>query len=312
MGYKDSQFYSSIHDYYWKNVLLPAIIISTGLPMKIITESASLKSTLEILGPVKKSIGLVPTMGALHQGHESLVRASKDENDLTIVSIFVNPIQFNNLNDLDNYPSSTEEDLEELRKQDCDIVFLPSTNEMYPSKPLIKLNFGYMDTSMEGAYRPGHFSGVGLVVMKLFNIMHPTRAYFGQKDLQQYKIIETMVTDTSQEVELRMMPIIREPSGLAMSSRNSRLNEEERKTAMQIYKALQIGAEAIAKGLFVPSSIKAANDYLQQFADIKVEYITLVNLENLQKVESVSDSDRLALCFAGYIGEVRLIDNIII
>ena len=295
-----------------KNVLLPAKTGSYSWHMKVFKDIHSSRNAIKGIRQLEKSIGLVPTMGALHAGHLSLIRAARQENDLTIATIFVNPIQFNNPDDLKNYPSTYDDDLAILEKIGCDIVFAPSIEEMYPQEPLINLSFGELEDIMEGAFRPGHFSGVALVVMKLFNILQPTRAYFGQKDLQQFKIVEQMVYDTSLEVDLKMMPIMREKSGLALSSRNNRLSETGKELAAQIYAALNLAGNSIRNGGSIKESIAIAEDHLRQFPEIKVEYLILVNLKDLQVVETANGSDQLVLCFAGYVEQIRLIDNLII
>lgn len=280
--------------------------------MRVIRDIEALKTLVDHYAHTNNSVGLVPTMGAIHQGHESLLKEANEQNDISIVTIFVNPLQFHNADDLANYPSTRTTDLEKLSEQNCDIVFMPGTKEMYPEAPILKLNFGALETVLEGAQRPGHFNGVGLVVLKLLNLIRPTRAYFGQKDLQQFKIIELLVKDTSLPVELKMMPIIREASGLAMSSRNALLSNELRETASQIYKALIFGAEIIQSGGSMEDATKNAAGHLLKFPEITVEYLKLVSLKNLQEVRTVSEDDQLVLCFAGYLGSIRLIDNIII
>ena len=280
--------------------------------MKVYQDILSTRNAINGIKQLNKSIGLVPTMGALHDGHYSLINAAKKENDVTIVTIFVNPIQFNNPEDLKNYPSTYEDDLAILENIGCDLVFAPSAEEVYPKEPILNLSFGEMEEIMEGAYRPGHFKGVALVVMKLFNILQPTCAYFGQKDLQQFKIIEQMVYDTSMNVGLKMMPIIREESGLALSSRNQRLTETDREIAPQIYQALRLAADEINNGISIKAAITLAKDHLREYQEIKLEYLFLVNLKDLHVVETASGDDQLALCFAGYIDNIRLIDNLII
>ena len=295
-----------------KNVLLPANTDSYTWLMKVYQDILSTRNTIKDIRQSNKSIGLVPTMGALHEGHFSLINAANKENDVTIVTIFVNPLQFSNPEDLRNYPATFDDDLAILKEIGCDILFAPSVEWMYPEEPIINLSFGEMEEIMEGAYRPGHFRGVALVVMKLFNILQPTRAYFGQKDLQQFKIIEQMVHDTSMNVDLKMMPIIREKSGLAMSSRNHRLTDIGRGKALQIHKALHIAADEIKIGGSIKKSITLAEDHLARYREIKLEYLQLVNLKDLRAVETANGSDQLVLCFAGYIDNIRLIDNLII
>lgn len=180
-----------------------------------------------------KTIGFVPTMGALHAGHISLIERAKTENDLAVCSIFVNPTQFNNSDDLKKYPRTLERDCEMLRPVGCDVVFAPSAEEMYPSLPQLKMDFGTLETIMEGKFRPGHFNGVGIVVSKLFNIVKPDKAYFGLKDLQQVAVIRRMVQELSFDLEIIPCPTLRETDGLAMSSRNTRLSPEARALAPQ-------------------------------------------------------------------------------
>ncbi|MTI37996.1 pantoate--beta-alanine ligase, partial [Fulvivirga lutimaris] len=199
--------------------------------MQIFRDISSLQLSLNELKLERKTIGLVPTMGALHDGHAALLKASLAENDVTVCSIFVNPTQFNNDEDLKNYPRTYEEDIEFLKSFECDIVFNPSAEEMYPKSPSLKFNFADLEQSMEGSYRPGHFNGVAIVVSKLFNIVNPDRAYFGQKDLQQYRIISQLVEDLSYNIELRQIPIKRDENGLALSSRNKRLSTSGLKSA---------------------------------------------------------------------------------
>ncbi len=312
MAYKDSQFYSCPHVFCPKNVLLPANNGRIQQNMQVFYALPTVRKAIDAARLAKKTIGLVPTMGALHQGHISLVEASVRENDLTVATIFVNPIQFNNPADLAGYPASLEADLALLKSAGCDLVFVPEAAEMYPAPPRINISFGALEDTMEGVYRPGHFNGVALVVLKLFHLLQPTRAYFGQKDLQQYNIIAQMVFDTSLDIQLRRMPIVREPSGLAMSSRNKRLSDAGKLLAAEIYQALRIGAQKLTKGASAEDALAMAREHLQKFPAITPEYLTWVNPANLQPVGKGNKPDQLALCFAGYIEGVRLIDNIIV
>ncbi|MBA4057837.1 MAG: pantoate--beta-alanine ligase, partial [Marivirga sp.] len=199
--------------------------------MEIFKQIAPLKAFIEGIKKSRKTIGLVPTMGALHQGHISLINASKSRNSVTIATIYVNPTQFNNQSDLLKYPKTLAQDVEMLEKVGCDAVFCPDDGEMYEEKSIITLDFGYLDKVMEGKFRPGHFSGVALVVSKLFNIIQPDAAYFGQKDWQQFAIIRRLVGELKFSLSLFSAPILREPNGLAMSSRNLRLTEKQRENA---------------------------------------------------------------------------------
>jgi len=280
--------------------------------MKVVKEINAAIATVSEYKMAGKTIGLVPTMGALHEGHLSLIRHSIHENDITAVSIFVNPIQFNSKEDFDNYPITLAQDLEELEKIGCSLVFVPSKEEMYPTEPSIKIHFGQLENIMEGLHRSGHFSGVAMVVLKLFHVLAPSRAYFGQKDLQQYKIIEQMVRDTSLNIELNMMPIIRNEAGLALSSRNQRLSENGRIIAAEINKALTIARQHIAKNESVAQIITKAKNHLALFPEIEIEYLELVQLKDLSPVNIITGTNQLVLCFAGYIEGIRLIDNLII
>ena len=280
--------------------------------MEIIRNIASIRKTVKGIKGEGKTIGLVPTMGALHKGHISLIEEAVEQNDITIATIFVNPIQFNNPGDLKAYPASFDEDIIKLEQSGCDYVFAPSQEEMYRETPVLTFNFGNLETTMEGAFRPGHFCGVALVVIKLFNILQPTNAYFGQKDLQQFKVIEKLIVDTSLEIDLKMMPIIREESGLALSSRNVHLSEAGKAIAPQIYMALKLGAEVIRNGGSLSEINSTTMKHLNKYPGITTEYLNVVNLKDLQHVEIENGQDQLVLCFAGYIDEIRLIDNIII
>jgi pantoate--beta-alanine ligase len=253
-------------------------------------------------------IGLVPTMGALHKGHISLLQASRHETDITVCSIYVNPAQFNNPSDLEKYPRTLESDLSLLEQNSCDVVFAPDNNEMYKTAPTIRFDFGELDKIMEGKFRPGHFSGVALVVSKLFNIVAPDVAYFGQKDFQQFKIIERLVNEAMFDLELRCMPILREEGGLAMSSRNQRLNAEQRKSALVFYESLILSKELLAKG----ERLEAVRDRIRKKCEavgVRLEYLELANAENLNTSGIVTGTD--VLLIAGYVGEVRLIDNVL-
>jgi len=277
--------------------------------MEIFKEIKSLKAFLsQKSGSV--SIGLVPTMGALHAGHLSLIEASKKENDLTICSIFVNPAQFNNPKDLEKYPRTLERDVEMLKRANCDVVFAPDAKEMYETEPTIKFEFGDLDKILEGKFRPGHFSGVALVVAKFFNLVKPTIAYFGQKDFQQFKIIERLVKELKFDLQLKPMPILREPDGLAMSSRNMRLSESERKKATVLFQSLTEAHKLIRNGTALSKVKEVVNLKCESIDGVKLDYFELANAENLKALESVTD--KAILLIAAYVGEVRLIDNLLL
>ncbi len=257
------------------------------------------------------SIGLVPTMGALHEGHLSLIEYSKKDKNTTVASIFVNPIQFNNVNDLSKYPRTLEKDLELLKNSGCDAVFTPNEGEMYSTKPLITMNFGDLEKVMEGAFRPGHFSGVGVVVAKLFNIIRPNHAYFGQKDLQQFLVIQQMVNDLSYPLLLHCCPIRREQDGLAMSSRNVRLSAQNRPVAAKIYESLKI-AEGMVKIDGVEKTKAVVTNFLAQYKELKLEYFEIANGFTLEPLQDVSSKNKTALCIAVFLDGVRLIDNLLV
>lgn len=258
-----------------------------------------------------KTIGFVPTMGALHAGHISLIERAKTENDLAVCSIFVNPTQFNNPEDLKKYPRTLERDCEMLLPAGCDVVFAPSAEEMYPSLPQLKMDFGTLETVMEGKFRPGHFNGVGIVVSKLFNIIKPEKAYFGLKDLQQVAVIRRMVQDLSFDLEIIPCPTLRETDGLAMSSRNTRLSPEARALAPQIYKALNLAKGKLQAGVSVSEMQVAVNEHFAKYPDFEVEYFEAADFDTLLPIEAKIADGKTSLCVAAFLGGVRLIDNIV-
>lgn len=258
-----------------------------------------------------KTIGFVPTMGALHDGHISLIERAKTENDLAVCSIFVNPTQFNNSEDLKKYPRTLEHDCEMLLPAGCDVVFVPSAEEIYPSLPQLKMDFGTLETVMEGKFRPGHFNGVGIVVSKLFNIIKPEKAYFGLKDLQQVAVIRRMVQDLSFDLEIIPCPTLRETDGLAMSSRNTRLSPEARALAPQIYKVLNLAKEKLQAGASVCEMQTAVNEHFANFSAFELEYFEAADFDTLLPIEAKIADGKTALCVAAFLGGVRLIDNIV-
>jgi pantoate--beta-alanine ligase len=260
----------------------------------------------------QKRIGFVPTMGALHDGHLAIIRRSLIENDYTVASIFINPTQFNNREDYDKYPVSISKDIELLEMEKCDLVFLPSVSEMYPEGTNTKLKFepGYFDTIMEGSFRPGHFRGVAQVVKRLIDVVSPDVMYLGQKDFQQYKLIEKMISDLNIDVELRMAETIREKDGLAMSSRNRRLSESARKNAAEIYRILKTASDAI-KSKSIEKIRNEAINALKTIPDSRFEYFEIADKNSFQILSSVSENKEVVICCAVWIDGVRLIDNII-
>jgi len=255
------------------------------------------------------TIGFVPTMGALHKGHLSLIDCSIKQNDVTVVSIFVNPTQFNDKNDFKNYPKTPDADLKILEDTKCDIVFIPSENEMYDTPDTRKFHFGKLDKVMEGKYRPGHFNGVAKIVTKLFDLINPHRAYFGLKDYQQVVIIKKLTEDLKFPVKIIGCPIVRENDGLAMSSRNSLLSAEERKSAALIYLAL-CQAKQNSRKYSISNIKKQVINILNENPYIRVEYFEIVNGDNLEPVQSWDEPSVKVGCIAAKVGNVRLIDNI--
>ncbi|MCF0058358.1 pantoate--beta-alanine ligase [Dyadobacter sp. CY356] len=279
--------------------------------MEVFTSIHSLKNFLSVQRLQNKSIGLIPTMGALHEGHISLIETASTENDITVCTIFVNPTQFNNPEDLAKYPRTLEEDCKMLETAGCSAVFAPTVDEMYPEQTMLTMNFGLLETVMEGASRPGHFNGVGIVVSKLFNIVQPHKAYFGQKDLQQVTVVKRLVADLSFNLELIVCPTVRENDGLAMSSRNRRLNEAERAHAPIIYKILVDAKEKILSGVDIEETKEAVQREFLVLAGFELDYFEVVNIKTLQPIHTLGAAGTTALCIATFLGPVRLIDNII-
>ena len=277
--------------------------------MEIFKQIAPLKAFLRDFKRAGKSVGLVPTMGALHAGHVSLFRTARAENQVTVGSIFVNPIQFTNQNDLLKYPRTLEKDTELLQTVGCDVLFVPDNQEMYPERTTISIDFGGLDKVMEGEFRPGHFSGVALVVSKLFNIVQPDQAYFGQKDWQQFAIIRKLTEELNFNINLHSVATLREADGLALSSRNLRLTPEERKKANIFYKALLEARNALNEGTSLTRVKNRVREMVEANPGVILEYFELADSKNLNLLENVEQSRQPIMCIAGYIGEIRLIDN---
>lgn len=257
-----------------------------------------------------QQIGLVPTMGALHDGHLDLIRKSKELSDLTVVSIFVNPTQFNNPEDFAKYPITVEEDLEKLAFEGVDYVFLPTVKTMYPSPTKLKIDFGDLEHVLEGQFRPGHFNGVGVIVSKLFHMIRPHIAFFGQKDLQQVAIIKRLVNDLSIDLKLEIVPTRRESDGLAMSSRNRRLNSEERKNALILIESLKKAKIELLAGKNWQDIQNQVKEDFKNISLVKLEYFELIHTETFEKQAQFSPHHKSSICIAAYIGDTRLIDNI--
>ncbi len=279
--------------------------------MKTFLTIEDLTKELNLVKASEKTSGLVPTMGALHQGHLSLVKQSRSECDVTIVSIFVNPTQFNNPDDLKKYPKTLDQDLELLESNGCDLVFVPSVKEMYPTKPELNISFGAIENALEGEHRPGHFEGVGMIISRLFTIIEPTKAYFGQKDIQQFYIIKKLIDEMGIHVDLRRAPIVRESNGLAMSSRNERLSAQERAQAAVIYQSLEQAKQKIVSGVKFPSVQQETERIFEGQSGMDLEYFEMVETKEFSSVTDFKNKE-IALCIAVNVGEVRLIDNILI
>ena len=277
--------------------------------MKLVNTIKELKSMLGECRAAGKSIGLVPTMGALHAGHASLVERAVKENDVVVVSVFVNPTQFNDKNDLKNYPRTLEADCALLEKVGAAIAFAPSVEEMYPQEDTRQFSFEPLDTVMEGACRPGHFNGVAQIVSKLFYAVDPDRAYFGEKDFQQLAIIRAMVNQLGLDLEIVGCPIVREEDGLAMSSRNTLLSEDERERALTISSTLFASVD-FAKVNTLEATREFVEDMINDTPGLELEYYQIVDGNTLQEIEEWGDSDYVVGCIALFCGNVRLIDNI--
>lgn len=277
--------------------------------MKVITSSEELKKALLPHYDSKKSIGLVPTMGALHQGHLSLVEKATSENEITVISIFVNPTQFNDPEDLKKYPRTLEADLALLEKANVDIVFAPTVEDVYPTKDTRTFSYPPLDEVMEGKARPGHFNGVCQIVSKLFTLTNPTRAYFGEKDFQQLAIIREMVRTYPFQIEIVGCPIMREIDGLAMSSRNMRLTPIQRTQALNISKTLFSAKEKVDTYTLPSLKVWVENE-IKSSEGLDLDYFEIVDGNTLQPIENWQDASYIVGCITVFCGEVRLIDNI--
>jgi pantoate--beta-alanine ligase len=277
--------------------------------MQLIHSTREISEYLHGIRSTNQIIGFVPTMGALHKGHLALVNKAKEDNDFVVVSVFVNPTQFNNSSDFDNYPNQLELDITLLEQAGVDCVFLPNVDELYPYQSVLKFDFGYLEHVMEGEFRPGHFNGVATVVSKFFNIITPHKAYFGQKDIQQVAVIKMLVLGLSFQLDIVVVPTLREMCGLAMSSRNQRLTDEEKVKARAIYQALGRSRDEFLSG---KSFVLVQQDGIRSLESqgFKVEYLELTKSSTLEKVTGLSTGE-YAICLAAYLGDVRLIDNLL-
>lgn len=277
--------------------------------MKLIHTINELRAELDVQRKAGKKIGLVPTMGALHDGHASLVKLAVAENEVVVVSDFVNPTQFNDKNDLLKYPRTLEADCELLEKENATYVFAPSVEEIYPEPDTRQFSYAPLDTVMEGKFRPGHFNGVCQIVSKLFMIVEPDRAYFGEKDFQQLAIIREMVKQMNFPIEIIGCPIVREHDGLALSSRNARLSDVERQQALNISKTLFLSKE-FASSHTVSETQQFVEDAIAASEGLELEYFELVDGNTLQRISNWEETTYAVGCITVYCGDVRLIDNI--
>jgi pantoate--beta-alanine ligase len=277
--------------------------------MKVIYTIKELEAALSQYKASGKKVGLVPTMGALHRGHASLVKRSVKDNDVTVVSDFVNPTQFNDKNDLANYPHQLDADMKLLEECGANFLFAPSVDEMYPEPDTRHFSFPPLDTVMEGVRRPGHFNGVCQIVSKLFMAVEPDRAYFGEKDFQQQAIIRAMVKALHFNIEIVACPIVREDDGLALSSRNQLMSAEERKNAVNISKTL-FESRNFASAHSVAETQQFVEDSIAAVKGLQLEYFEIVDGNTLQKVADWKDSSYIVGCITVFSGKIRLIDNV--
>ncbi|AZJ34672.1 pantoate--beta-alanine ligase [Tenacibaculum singaporense] len=278
--------------------------------MKIFTSKSEIKEFLSTQKKDKKSIGFVPTMGALHQGHLSLIKRAKKKNDIAVVSVFVNPTQFDNKEDLDKYPKTYEDDVALLESVNCDVLFFPSVQEIY-AENIVSDNFDFdgLEYQMEGKFRDGHFDGVGTIVKTLFEIVEPDTAYFGKKDFQQLQIIKKLVEKYKLPVKIKGRPIFREEDGLAMSSRNTRLSKEHREAAPFIYKTLKKAKKKF--GVKAPEELtKWVEKQFKKHPLFELEYFTIADEKTLQTVTEIKENMKYRAFIAVFAGDIRLIDNI--
>ena len=286
-------------------------IIDFSTPfMYNINELTSLEEELSKASKKGMKIGLVPTMGALHDGHLELIKQARTHTEYVIVSIFINPLQFNRTDDFLNYPSNPLKDLNKLKNAGVDLLFSPDTKLIYPKKPTVKIDFGSITKNLEGAFRYGHFEGVGIIVMKLFNLIKPNVAFFGLKDLQQYVFIKNLIKEFSYPIKLIGVPTVREENGLALSSRNARLSPSGFTIASQIYKGLIWAKNNFENFQSSEVLIIKLKKFYQKQKGLSIEYCEILNSSTFKPIKSLKGKGRITLCVAAYVEGVRLIDNI--
>lgn len=277
--------------------------------MQVIKISKELSDWVTLHQSQNKSLGFVPTMGALHDGHLSLIEKAKNNADLVISSIYVNPLQFNNPEDFKNYPSTIEQDLEKLEKAGCDVAFLPDYHQIYDGYTIKEFDMHQLDASMEGFYRPGHFNGMANVVMRFFEIIRPNKAFFGLKDYQQYIIVKTLAAKLFPSLEIIGVETLRDKNGFALSSRNLRLNETELKAASKVNGLIKEEITAIQNGKNLSEAILHLTKKIEDLPTLRVEYITLANALTLTPLKNYETSIPSRIFIAFYAGNIRLIDN---
>lgn len=278
--------------------------------MRVLTNTNSLNQLLDSYRNSNKSIGFVPTMGALHEGHLSLVKLAQKDCDIVVCSIFINPTQFNDSNDLENYPITIEEDIKLLEQQSCDILFLPNVTEMYPQGLNTKQYLlNGIDKVLEGRKRPGHFDGVCTIVHRLFSIVRPQIAYFGEKDFQQVAVIRQMVNSLSLPIQIKTGKTVRENDGLAKSSRNTLLSTTQRKKATYVYASLQKIKSLFGK-VDCDQLKEMIKDDINQVQDMRLDYVEIVNPYNFKPLQGQADNEEAVVLMAVFLGKVRLIDNL--
>lgn len=279
--------------------------------MQVFQQISEIKTYISSQKQQHKTIGFVPTMGALHQGHISLINESKKVCDITVCSIFVNPTQFNNANDLTRYPRTPEVDRQLLEQAGCDVLYMPDVKDIYPTTDTRQFNFGYIDTILEAEHRPGHYNGVGQVVSILLTGIEPNKAFFGSKDYQQVMIVRTLVKQLKLPVEIISCPILREDDGLAMSSRNMLLTPEERKIASLVPKMME-GARDIVKQIGVSAAKLYILNEVAQVPIMKLDYYEVCDTETLEPLTALEPNQQAISLIAVFVGNIRLIDNLMI
>ena len=279
--------------------------------MKVYKGISELRNTIASIKKNSRLIGFIPTMGYLHEGHVSLIRKARLDTDCVVVSIFVNPIQFGPKEDFKRYPRDLDRDLKLCKANAVDIVFAPDAKSIFPEDFLTYVNVEGLSDVLCGSSRPGHFKGVTTIVAKLFNIVRPNIAYFGQKDAQQAVVIEKMVKDLNMPLRIRVMPTVREKDGLAMSSRNIYLKPEERKEALSLYKSLKLAEELYKKGERNPEAIiSKMRNLILRHRDLNIDYISIVDINTLKTIDRISGKALVAV--AAWVGKTRLIDNVVL